>query len=62
MFLSAKGGGRRERGERRAEKKYFRVNVCWCILILRCTSKRHTSAKFCWCAPENYLLLNGLNT
>ena len=35
--------------ERRAEKKkYSRVDkvhdVCWCILILRCTSKRHTPA------------------
>jgi hypothetical protein len=50
------GGKERElgeewRGERR--KNNIRVNVCWCILILRCTSKRHTPAKFCWCAPEN---------
>jgi hypothetical protein len=43
-------GGEGERGERR---KNIRVNVCWCILILRCTSKIHTPAKFCWYAPEN---------
>jgi hypothetical protein len=49
-------GGRRERGGMEREEsgeKNISVNVCWCILILRCTSKGHTPEKFCWCAPEN---------
>ena len=42
--------GRRERGgmEREESREKIRGNVCWCILILRCTSKRHTPEKFCW--------------
>ena len=40
--LRRERGGNRVRGER---GKNISVNVCWCILILRCTCKRPAPSK-----------------
>ena len=50
------GGGGWLEGEESGEKKYIdRVHVCWCILILRCTSKRHTHQQILLVCTRKYL-------